>query len=108
MMKDRMFASSVAQAAPAARNAQIPMVAFSTDRSVAGNGVYVMGILPQIQVDRVVRYAGTRGYKRVAALVPDTAFGHAVIGQLQQTLLATGGALSDIEYYPIGTSDFSP
>jgi ABC-type branched-subunit amino acid transport system substrate-binding protein len=103
-----IFASAVSQTSPAVRNAHVPMIAFSTDRSVAGNGVYVMGILPQIQVDRVVRYAATLGRKRVAALVPDTAFGRAVIGQLQQTVLATGGALAAIEYYPTGTSDFSP
>jgi ABC-type branched-subunit amino acid transport system substrate-binding protein len=108
MILGPIFAQSVIQAAPPARNAQVPMIAFSTDRSVAGNGVFVMGILPQIQVDRVVRYAGTRGFKRVAALAPDTAFGHAVIGQLQQTLLQTGGTLSDIEFYPPNTSDFSP
>lgn len=108
MVLGPIFAQAVAQAAPAARNAQIPMISFSTDRSVAGNGVYVMGILPQLQVDRVVRYAATRGFKRVAALVPDTAFGRAVTGQLQQTLLQTGGALSTIEFYPPGTSDFSP
>ncbi|QEX25031.1 penicillin-binding protein activator [Hypericibacter adhaerens] len=103
-----VFASGVAQAAPAARTAQVPLISFSTDKSVAGNGVYVMGILPQVQVDRVVRYAATRGYKRVAALVPDSAFGRAVTGQLQQTLLATGGNLAQVQFYPPGTSDFSP
>jgi len=108
MVLGPIFAAGVAQAAPATRNAQIPTIAFSTDRSVAGNGVYVMGNLPQLQVDRVVRYAATRGFKRIAALVPDSAFGRAVTGQLQQSVLATGGALSAIEFYPPGTSDFSP
>jgi ABC-type branched-subunit amino acid transport system substrate-binding protein len=108
MVLGPIFAAGVAQTAPAMRNAQIPMISFSTDRSVAGNGVYVMGNLPQLQVDRVVRYAAMRGYKRIAALVPDTAFGRAVTSQLQQTVLATGGALSTVEFYPPGTSDFSP
>ncbi|MGH6941784.1 penicillin-binding protein activator [Hypericibacter sp.] len=108
MVLGPIFASAVTQASPAMRNAQVPMIAFSTDRSVAGTGVYVMGILPQLQVDRVVRYAATLDRKRIAALVPDTAFGRTVIGQLQQTVLTTGGALAAIEYYPPGTSDFSP
>lgn len=103
-----VFAPAVAQAAVPARAAQVPLISFSTDKSVAGNGVYVMGNLPQLQVDRVVRYAATRGYKRVAALVPDSPFGRAVTGQLQQTLLAIGGTLASIQFYPPGTTDFSP
>jgi ABC-type branched-subunit amino acid transport system substrate-binding protein len=102
-----IFAADVAQAAPPARTAQVPMISFSTDRAVAGNGVYVMGILPQLQVDRVVRFAASRGAKRVAALLPDSPFGRAVAGQLPQSALASGGALSVVEFYPPGTTDFS-
>lgn len=102
-----IFATDVAQAAPPVRAARVPMISFSTDRSVAGNGVYVMGILPQLQVDRVVRFAASRGAKRVAALLPDTPFGRAVAGQLPQSALASGGALSTVEFYPPGTTDFS-
>ncbi|MFZ5791465.1 MAG: penicillin-binding protein activator [Pseudomonadota bacterium] len=102
-----IFAADVAQAAPAARAAQVPMISFSTDRAVAGSGVYVMGILPQLQVDRVVRFAASHGAKRIAALLPDSPFGRAVASQLPQSALSSGGAVSVVEFYPPGTTDFS-
>ena len=67
-----LFAQQVNQIAPVARAAGVPVISFSTDRSVAGNNVYVMGILPELQIERVVTFAVSRGYPRIAALLPNS------------------------------------
>jgi hypothetical protein len=53
-----LFGPQVAAAGPVARAAAVPMVSFSTDLGVSGSGVWVMGILPKIQVERVVGASG--------------------------------------------------
>ena len=52
-----LLASSVRAVRPMARAANVPVIAFSNDSSVAGGGIYTMGFLPSSQVERVVRHA---------------------------------------------------
>ena len=49
-----LFAANVQAAAGPARAAGKPMIAFSTDASVAARGTYLLSFLPQAEVDRVV------------------------------------------------------
>ena len=70
-----LFSSSVQAVAPVARQAKVPVVAFSNDRQAAGNGVYLMSFLAEREVERVVGYAVAQDRRRLAALVPDDAFG---------------------------------
>ena len=52
-----LFGPSVPAVAPIARDRGVPVLAFSTESSVAGNGVYLLSFLPQSEVRRVVSYA---------------------------------------------------
>ena len=45
-----LLAKAVAGAAPVARNANVPVVAFSNDRQVAGNNVFLMSFLAEPEV----------------------------------------------------------
>ena len=45
-----LFGPSVSAVAPIARDRGVPVLAFSTERSVAGNGVYLLSFLPQNEV----------------------------------------------------------
>ncbi len=56
-----LFAQSVAAVAPLARDRGVPVLAFSTDRSVAGDGVYLLSFQPQNEVQRVIAYAAEQG-----------------------------------------------
>ena len=47
-----LFANEVSAAAPEAQRAGIPMIAFSSDRKVAGNGVYLLSFLAGSDVPR--------------------------------------------------------
>jgi len=70
-----LLAEDVRAVSPIARRAGVPVVAFSNDVSVAGNGTYLMGFTPAQSVARVVFYARSRGVQRFAALVGDGVYG---------------------------------
>ena len=73
-----LFAASVNAVAPLARDRGVPVLAFSTDRTVAGNGVYLLSFQPQSEVRRIVTYAASQGRKKIGALIPQTAYGDVV------------------------------
>lgn len=95
-----LFAPSVQEAGGLARQAGKPMIAFSTDASVASRGVYLLSFMPEGEVDRVVDFAGQRGRKAFAALVPDTSYGRVVEGQFQQAVARRGATLVALERLP--------
>jgi len=95
-----LFGTSVAAAAPAARASGVNIVAFSTDHTVAGAGVFLMGFMPEQQVDRVVAFARAKGLSRFAALVPDSAYGSAVVDALRRAAGRRDGDVVRVEYYP--------
>lgn len=65
-----LLSTSVRAVSDLARAAAVPVVAFSSDRTVAGSGVYTMGFFPGDEVKRVVNYAATQGAQRFALLAP--------------------------------------
>jgi ABC-type branched-subunit amino acid transport system substrate-binding protein len=103
-----LFAQQVTQIAPIARNAGVPVISFSTDRSVAGDGVYVMGILPELQIRRVVTFAVARGFPRVAALLPNSTYGRTVAQALNVAMLGSGGSVGAVEFYDTASTDMAP
>jgi len=65
---------AVSAVSPAAASANIPMIAFSTDRSVAGNGVYLLSFLPEADVARMLAFITKRNqeaFEALAMLRPD-------------------------------------
>ena len=94
-----LLAPSVEAVAPLARGADVPVVGFSSDHSVAGNGVYTTGFLPGAEVRRIATYAMGRGLSRFAVLAPDDSYGMAVLDELQDTIAHHGGTLTDVALY---------
>ena len=101
-----VFSAAVAAAAEPARERGINVIAFSTDRLVAGNGVYLLGFMPDQQVERVVEFAARNGIWQFAALVPETAYGDAVVTAFQESTLRNGGQVSQIERYLPDATEF--
>jgi ABC-type branched-subunit amino acid transport system substrate-binding protein len=89
----------VTEIAPVARQRGVPVVAFSNDVAVAGNGVYVIGFTPENQIQRVASLAQANGARRFAALVPDNAFGSRAADALQKVVTASGGQVTRISRY---------
>lgn len=103
-----LLAAEVRAVGEVARPSGIPVIGFSTDRSVAGDGVYLIGFTPDEQVARVVRFAAGNGINRFAALVPETPYGDATLNAYRQTISDVGGSLVQVETYAPGTADLSP
>ena len=101
-----VFSASVQAAAQVTRGRALNMIAFSTDRSVAGDGVYLIGFMPEQQVDRVVSFAARQGIRRFAALIPATAYGDTVAEAMQSVTAREGAAVSRIEVLTGGPDSF--
>ncbi len=98
-----LFSASVAAAGPVAKQANIPMIAFSTDTNVATQGVYLLSFLPESDVDRIVSYSAQAGKRSIVALLPDNAYGSVIDAQLQSAAGARGArVISIVKYAPDG------
>jgi ABC-type branched-subunit amino acid transport system substrate-binding protein len=94
-----LFALSVPGAAQVARGRGIPMIAFSTDSSVAGRGVYLLSFLPESDVNRIVDYAAGTGKRSFAAFLPENAYGNVVEAAFKQAVARKGGRIVAFEKY---------
>ena len=95
-----LFAQSVSAVGQVARARNIPVIAFSTDASVAARGVYLLSFLPETDVRRIVEFAVSRGKHSFAALLPDNAYGTVVEAAFQQEVSRRGGRVLALEKYP--------
>jgi ABC-type branched-subunit amino acid transport system substrate-binding protein len=102
-----LLSSSVRAVSDNARAAGVPVVAFSSDRTVAGEGVYTMGFFPGDEVDRVVKYAAAQGVQRFALLAPRSAYGQTVSEAMNASVWGAGGFVVQTEFYDPQVSDFS-
>lgn len=98
-----LFAEEVraVKAATAGRN--INVLAFSTDWTLAGGNIYVMGFTPFSQVERITQYASTRSLQNVAISAPNDTYGTSVSAAFrtaaQKYNIATSGVLSNPSSY---------
>ena len=66
---------------------KVPVLAFTTDKAMADENVFVLGFSPQEQIQRVLSFAASQGLTRIATLVPATPYGKLVsdaVNQLEQ------------------------
>lgn len=82
-----------------ARPADVPLITFSNDTSVAAADVFVMGHVPEQSVTRTVAYASQQGARRFAALVPDGDYGRRTGEALSRAVAGVGGTLAGVESY---------
>jgi len=103
-----LFAASAFTVAADTRQVGLNMLAFSNDRTVAGNGVFISGMPPSEQVDRIVEYATRQGLLRFALLSPRTAYGSAITQAYRQAVYERGGELVRNVSYDPASSDITP
>ena len=99
-----LFAQSVRAVSQVTRARNIPVIAFSTDASVASQGVYLLSFLPETDVRRIVEYAASRGKRSFAALIPENAYGAVVEAAFQQEVPRHGGRIVVLQKYPLDPS----
>ena len=79
-----VFANDVRTASAAAKSAGRPMIAFSTDVTVAAPGVYLLSFLIQGYVDRILQYAVSSGKKSFGIMAPQNDYGNVAAQRFQE------------------------
>jgi branched-chain amino acid transport system substrate-binding protein len=102
-----LFAQSVSAVGQVARTRNIPVIAFSTDTSVAAHGVYLLSFMPETDVRRIVEFAVSRGKRSFAALLPDNAYGTVVEAAFQQEVSRRGGRVLALEKYQVDSNQIA-
>jgi branched-chain amino acid transport system substrate-binding protein len=87
-----------------ARPADVPLITFSNDTSIAAPDVFVMGHVPEQSITRSVAYAATQNVRRFAALVPDGEYGTRAGSAFTQAVAGVGGTLVATERYDRGNT----
>jgi len=94
-----LFALSVPSTAQVARTRSVSVIAFSTDSSIAGRGVFLLSFLPESDINRIVEYSASIGKKSFAALLPENAYGNVVEVAFKQSVGRRGGRIVAFEKY---------
>ena len=99
-----LYARSVTAVAQVARQAKLPVIAFSNDRKVAGNGVYLLSFMADEEVDRIVSFASRQSKRSYAALVPDNSYGALMTAAFRTSVSRHGGSIIAMEKYPVNSN----
>ena len=102
-----LFATSARAAAPMAVGGVVPLLSFSNDLTLAQDGIFVLGITPDSQIDQVVAYAVSQGHTRIALLAPENSYGQASLVALRRAADRHGALMASTIFYPPGTTDVS-
>lgn len=94
-----LFAESVEAAAVVTRAARTPMIAFSSDLTAAGNGVFLLSFPPELEISRVTEFAMSQELTRFGVLAPRTEYGDRVSGAFAEEVFARGGVIVHEERY---------
>ncbi|HKX11242.1 MAG TPA: penicillin-binding protein activator, partial [Stellaceae bacterium] len=93
---------------PIAAERGVAVLGFSTLANVAGDGTYVMGLLPSEEVRRVVSFAHQKGAQRFAVLAPGSAYGQLVVQALRTEADAEQVSVVDPVFFDPGAVDLAP
>jgi ABC-type branched-subunit amino acid transport system substrate-binding protein len=94
-----LLAEDVRAAAPVAKGAGVPVIAFSNDEGVAGDGVYIMGFTPDQSISRIVAFSRSKGSNSFGALMPTGLYGQRATQALLGAVRKSGGRVAAIESY---------
>lgn len=102
-----LLAEDVRAATPVAKRAGVPIIAFSNDAGVAGNGAYVMGYTPGQSIARVVGYAKTQGVRSFAGLMPGGLYGERASTTFLRSVESAGGQVVSLQTYDRGAGSIA-
>ena len=97
-----VFSPAVSGAGDVLRAASVPTIAFSTDASVSGRGVYLLSFLPRQDASRIVTYAAENGVSAFGALLPDDGYGLVMEAAFREAVASAGGRVVTVQKYQPG------
>ncbi len=86
-------------AASAAGERNVPVIGFSSDRAVGGDGVYLLSFQLEDEVGRIASFAAERGLRTIALLAPANEYGRRVESALRAEASRRGITIARAELY---------
>jgi ABC-type branched-subunit amino acid transport system substrate-binding protein len=102
-----LFSAEVTAVKPVAQGAGVSVLAFSNDWTRAGDGTFIVGLVPADQVARIVGFAQLRGLARLAVLAPRDPYGEAVLAAVHDTARRVGITVTREERYGKDNADLA-
>ncbi|MES1198959.1 MAG: penicillin-binding protein activator [Pseudomonadota bacterium] len=94
-----VLADGVQSAGREAHTQSVPVIGFSSDRTVAGNGVYLLSFQLEDEVARIVSYAAAHNIRSIALLAPSNEYGRRVESALRSAATSQGVTVTAVELY---------
>ncbi|ACT60776.1 penicillin-binding protein activator [Hirschia baltica] len=94
-----VFAENVAVVQEIAAPNNIPVLAFSTNNQVAGNGVYLVSLPLEEEIKRIVDWASLNGVTQFAMFGPANSYGYKVESALRFEVSLRNGSVIKTEFY---------
>ncbi|MBJ3786641.1 penicillin-binding protein activator [Devosia sediminis] len=85
-----LTSEQITAAAGVTRPANIPMIGFANNGSVAGANVYVLNVLPEAEMKRALTYMMSQGRRGPAGIFPSTPYGEALAAAFRTQAIAVG------------------
>lgn len=86
----------VTAAGAVARSSGLPLIGFSNNPNAAGPGVYLLSVLPDMEMKRSLTWIKAQGRRGIAGAFPATPFGQAQETAFRQQAIAVGFAPSAV------------
>src|SRR5690606_15605635 len=88
-----LLGEDVREVITAARPANVPLISFSNDSTVAARDVFLMGQSPEQSIRRAINYARGKGSRNFAALIPNGEYGRRAELAFNDAVRAAGGEI---------------
>lgn len=100
-----LFSGEVSIVSNMANQVNVPVLAFSNDRYVAGDGVFLTSVGLEEEVKEIIDFARTRGIESYAFLGPDSDYGRRVASALKEEVERRDGRVIASNFYVQEDSD---
>jgi len=94
-----LLSEDVRAVMPIARAAGVPVISYSNDISIAGDGAYLMGYSPAQSIERVVDYARDQGITTYGGLVANGLYGERASTAFLRAVEADKGQVISLQTY---------
>ncbi|SVB77874.1 uncharacterized protein METZ01_LOCUS230728, partial [marine metagenome] len=102
-----VFSNSVFAISEIMKERNIPIIALSTDKKVSGDGVYLMGFMPDDPINTIVAYAADQGCKDLGAVIPNNNYGKVVYQILEESSATNNISFTKKIFIDPQSKDFS-
>lgn len=105
-----VFSSSVEAIEKDARQNQITVISLSNNKQLIGKinnegGVFLAGMMPEAQIDKIVTYAIEKGKYSFAIIAPNSQYGNTVTTQFKKIVKNRDGNFITAEFYKPNDAD---